>query len=44
MGVEGGKREESTPKLVAAGVDRELPLLFILHNPHQGRWTDKRNA
>lgn len=27
-GVEGGEREESTPKLVAAGSRREVPLAF----------------
>lgn len=31
VGVEGGEREESTPKLVAARVQRELALLSKLH-------------
>lgn len=42
--VEGGEREESTPKPVAAGSHREVPLLFKLPSPSKGRWTDKRNT
>lgn len=31
VGVEEGEREESTPKLVAAGFHRELPLGYFLN-------------
>lgn len=39
--VEGREGEESTPKPVAAGSYREVPLLFKLPSLSSGRWTDK---
>lgn len=41
-GVEGGEREESTPKLVAAGLKNYLH--FKQHSLRKGRWTDKANT
>lgn len=41
-GVEGGEREESTPKLVAAGLKNYLH--FKQRSLRKGRWTDKANT
>lgn len=43
-GVKGGEGEESTPKPVPAGPQRQVPLLFKLPRLFKGRWSDENNT